>query len=66
MRTFWENESVPYALEEETRTLYRLLSNSEERVHYGKAEHILHQARSISEEEAEQIRVLMPGKRRSQ
>ena len=60
MRTFWENESVPYALEEETRTLYRLLSNGEERVHAGKAEHILSQVRSVTESEAKSLAAMMP------
>ena len=60
MRTFWENESVPYALEEETRTLYRLLSDTEERVQSGKAEHILSQAREVTEAQAKSLAALMP------
>ena len=60
MRTFWEKESVPYALEEETRTLYRMLSDGEERVHCGKAEDILSKVRSITGAEAKSLAAMMP------
>ena len=59
MRTFWENESVPYALERSPRRLYRLLQNAEERIEGGKVAEILSKVRPISEAEAKSLAAMM-------
>ena len=61
MRTFWENESVPYAFENDSLSVFRLLSTGEEEITSGdRRSRIRSAARPISEEEANSLRALMP------
>ena len=61
MRTFWENESVPYAFENDSLSIFMLLATGEEEVTSGdRRARIRSQARPISEDEANSLRALMP------
>ena len=61
MRTFWENESVPYAFEDSPRRVFKLYATSEEDLtNSGRAAEIRSNCRPITEERATALRRLMP------
>ena len=61
MRTFWENESVPYAFEDSPRQVFKLLATTEVDITNSvRAVEIRSEARPITEAEATALRRLMP------
>ena len=62
MRTFWENESVPYAFEKDSFRMYRLLADGhEEEIKSGdRRARIRSQARPITEAETKSLVAMTP------